>query len=282
MILRKINNEIDELRQELENNNKLGLFNNPSVEYMEAIKNKISLKINSYMNRQYKKYSSYFQTNFRRNFLNIKNKKIYKTNIGLKTFKLSDLSPEFEKAYKTANLLSLSLIKSQNDENMRKLQNRFLDWITLKTLNDDKAKLIEMTKIPSNSKRVKFLLKDQSNKVSSNLDNIIADKYQAICFQWKIRNNDRVVGKPGGLYPKATNPKIHGDHWIRKDKFYYYPDNEYVKKGYIDKSKFEGSVNDIQDGRPGIPIGCQCYSVNYYELIDIPKELLTKKGLENI
>lgn len=275
-------NEIEQLREDLKENERLGLFNNPSVAFLEKIKSLIAAKVSSYMNKEFEKYSLFFQTNFRRNFLNARNNSIFKTNVGLKSFRLKDLNPEFEKAYKAANFLSLSLIKTQNDENMRKLQNRFLDWVTLKSMNDNKSDLLEITKIPKNNKRVLFILKDQTNKIASNLDNIIADKYDAICFQWKTRNNDRVVGKPGGLYPKATNPKMHGDHWARRDKFYYYPNNEYVKKGYIKTSKFAGSVNDFEDGRPGIPIGCRCYSVNYYELIDLPRELLTEKGLKQI
>lgn len=275
---RKEKNEIQTLRDELYELKEKGYFKNPAEAFINELKEKINQKTKDFMDRRLKKYYNYFTSNFKRDFLKHK-RNCKNNNIGLRTYKLKDLDDDFLKAYKTRQELSLSLIKTQNDEVMLKLRRRFLDWMTLADTRN-KAFLKEMTAVPLQSKRVKFILKDQTNKLIGNMDNIIAEKYDAICFQWKTRNNNRVVGRPGGLYPKPTNPQMHGDHWGRRDKYFYYPNNEFVKKGYLNLSKFVSASDEIEDGLPSMPIGCRCYAKNIYELSDVPKELLSKKGLE--
>lgn len=263
---------IDKLKDDLKEMEKDGLLENSSPSFL----NKVFTKINKYVKIHYDKElrakNRYFLENFRRNFKS-KKKNIFDTHLGLATYKLSDLNNLFKKQYEAQINASLGLIRTHNDENMLKLKRRFYDWVTLKNTGDDKEKLRKMVELPKD-KKTKFLLKDQTNKLAAGIDNIIANHYKPIAFQWKTRNDNKVVGKPGGVNPKVTDPKIHGDHWARKDKFYYYPNNEYVKKGYLNLNNFAGSINNIKDGMPGIPIGCRCYAKFIYALEDLPKNLI--------
>ncbi|HDZ5024824.1 TPA: hypothetical protein RTG57_001780 [Campylobacter jejuni] len=193
-------------------------------------------------------------------------------HVGLSTYKLSDLNLDFKKQYKSQLVYSLNLIKSQNEENLNKLKNRFYDWVNLKTVGDDKVKLQSLTKLPRSDKKIRFILKDQTNKLSASMDGLVADRYNPIAFQWKTRNDNKVVGKPGGKYPGKGVPGIHGDHWARKDQYYYFEKNENVK--FLNVSKFKGKASDIKDGMPGIPIGCRCYAKFIYTLEDLPKDLV--------
>ena len=272
---------IKQLQKELAELRKNGQLRNMDPWKLEALKRKVNEAVESYVRQRFNAYENFFTTQFRRNYLYQKQNRLLENNIGLKSYKLNQLNPKFEQAYKAANWASLNLIKSQGEDVKNKLKHRFYDWITLSAVGQDKAKLREMTKVPKSEGRVKFILKDQTNKIAANMDNIIAKEYQAIAFQWKTRNDNRVVGKPGGINP-GKGSKQHGDHWSRRDKWYYYPNTWATKGSFLNKDKFAGCVTDITDGLPGQPIGCRCRAKNYYELIDLPKELLSDRAKKEI
>lgn len=210
-----------------------------------------------------------------------------KNNVGLKGWRIEELRPEFRDQLKQRIDYSLSLIKTQSQENMLKLENRFRNWINLKTLGvGDKTTLKQAVGFEKehkkNKKHLKFILRDQTMKLASSYDEIVANHYDAICFIWKTRKDNRVSGNPAGKYPKADlNSKTHGNHYIRQGRYYFYENSWAIKQGLINKSKIE-LVSSLKDGMPGKPIGCRCYATNLYELTDIPKQLLSKKGLEYV
>lgn len=267
---KKRRNSLEVLRDALLESKDDGIYDNPS----QSLLNKTSIRIRAVLKKVFKielnKTSKFFSSNFRKAYLITKKpSNILSRNVGLKAYTLESLNEDFKKTYKTMLSHNLGLIKTQNAENMLKLENRFVNWVTSKSV-DDKKDLKNLVKLPNN-KRIKFILKDQTNKLTSNFDEIVATKYGAIAMQWKTRSDNRVVGKPGGLYPGKGSTK-HRDHWSRKDKFYYYPSNPVNKS--LNLSKFEGSVDTLKDGLPGQPIGCRCYARYYYDLDDLPKELV--------
>lgn len=265
-------NPLQKLLNNLKEKDKDGLFAQASANYLEKQNAEINARLKEIQKANLAKHSRLFNTNFRRNFKSIVKDDIYKHNVGLSSYKMKDLSPKFEKEYRKANLLSIERIKQHNADFFIKLKLRFVNWIS-----GNKEALGDTLKMP-NDKKTLFLLRDQTAKISANLDNIIATEYEAIAFQWKTRNDKRVAGKPGGLYPNADkNSPIHGDHWSRRNKWYYYKNSWAVKKGLLNLSKFAGAAEDIPDGLPATPIGCRCYAANYYELNDLPKELVKVK-----
>lgn len=269
---KKPRTELEVLRDDLDEMRKDGLFDNPSPSFMQKMQSRISLVLKNTFKKLWNKESRWFTSSFRGNYLDYK-KSLQIRNVGIKGYKLEDLNPIFANLYKTRLQSSLDLIKTQNQENLLKLKRRFLDWTTQAEFRN-KEDLKEATKLPSN-KRTRFILRDQSNKMSASLDNIVAEKYGAICFEWKTRNDNRVTGKPGGLYPKINDDSPnHGDHWSRRGKFYYYSNLPQEVKDKLNLKNFAGSDKSLKDGVPGVPYGCRCWGKNYYDIDDLPEELV--------
>lgn len=269
---KKSKNEIEKLRDELNEMKQDGLLSNPSPSFTEKLNTKIRQGIVKYYKKKLAKQNIWYSSMFRQNYLQSK-KALLQRNVGIKGYKINDLNSLFASAYKFRLQSSLALIKTQNDENMAKLTNRFLNWVTAADFNN-KESLQEATKIPS-SKKTRFILRDQSNKMSAALDDIVAQHYRAIAFEWMTRNDNRVSGKPSGLYPKVDDESTkHGDHWSRKGKFYYYTNAPLRSKRKLNLKAFAGSDKSLKDGMPGTPIGCRCWAKNYYDIEDLPQELL--------
>lgn len=249
-----------------------GALDNPNATLLQ----RIQAQIKAYSKEFFSKYNARecrdYSSAFRKGFLNAtKREALLKHNKGLQSYHIKDLSPKFEREYRKRIEESLALISTQNEENMQKLRHRLLNWVTQP--NQDKT-LAQLTKIPTN-KRTRFILRDQNNKLESALDSIIADNLGAIAMQWKTRNDARVVGNPSGKYPKVTNPKMHGNHWQRKDQFYI------IDKRIRPYVKFK-EIADFEDGGAGIAIGCRCYCNYFYDLRDLPRDQLTQKGIDYV
>lgn len=270
---------LKELIAELKEKNKDGLLRDPSPSYSLKLEKDINSSIKEVVRSLYRGDFDFFSVRFRKAFKKIK-KEIPKRNVGIASYKLKDLNPKFEKAYKVASLNSLRLIKTQNEETMVKLRRRFADWMSVQNSGGKNIKLEEKDILPD-SKHMRFILRDQTNKLSANIDNIVAKEYEAIAFQWKTRNDNRVVGKPGGKYPDTNKQdKTHGNHWDRRDKFFYYAATWATKAKLLELDEFVSSNRAIPDGMPGVPIGCRCWAKNYYRLADLPAELISERGKE--
>lgn len=271
--MKRQNNPIVELRKYLNNQKDLGIFDNPSEELITQTSFTISDKVSRFFRNLLDRNEKYLTSHLKRKFFSYK--KNFTKRHRVKVFNQSQLNPILFNRFKSQRLLALELIKTQNEENMQKLKRRFIDWVILKDVGDNKQTLIEMTKIPSN-KHIKFILKDQTSKMINSFDKEVSDFYGgALAFQWKINNDNRVVGKPGGKNPKVTNPDMHGNHWHRRDKWYYNPEKKsYLKSHNVDLDKFEGDYNSNKDGMPGMPIGCRCWAYYIYDVDDLPKNMI--------
>lgn len=238
-------------------------------------KNLMKSSTNLFNSALFKTYYRYVKTDFK------------KQNRGLKGWRLYDLKSDLRAELSERLGFSLNLIKTQTNSNMSKLEDRFLNWVSLRTQGvGEKVSLKKAIALESESKKaknhIKFILKDQTNKMTSAFDEIVANKYDAICFIWNTRRDKRVVGNPSGRYPEANkSSKIHGDHYSRQGEYYFYPNSWAIKQGLINKSEVN-LTTDLDDGMPGKPIGCRCYAENLYELADVPKKFLSKKGEEYI
>lgn len=265
-------NPISELKSELAEYARLGLFENADSKFIEKINARIDLRLQMYFKSLLKRRNSYFKTYFRRGFNNYKKHVLDRHK--LRSFKLSDLNPIFARNFKAQSEISLSLISNRTQEDVLKLKNRFIDWVTLKQVGGDHARLSEMIKLPKD-KHTRFLLKDQLNKMVSHFDREISEYYGgALAFQWNTMGDKRVVGDPAGLYPKAYNKETHGNHYARAGKWYYNPSKKAFLQKHTHISKFADSYNGITDGMPGIPIGCRCYAYYIYDLRDLPKNMV--------
>lgn len=216
-------------------------------------------------------YKSYTLTGFQKN------------NKGLKSWRAGELKPLFRKQLRARINDSLMLIKTQNSSRMSILESRFLNWLEIKqqdsTTSTSLREMMQVDKtIRKTDKHYNMILSDQTRKMISSFDNIVAEHYKAIGFFWKTRQDNRVVGNPAGKYPKSTVNKMHGDHYERANKFYFYKNNWAINKKLINTKHKDFAYAEFDDGLPGQPINCRCYAYNIYDISDIPQKFLNTKN----
>ena len=208
-----------------------------------------------------------------------------KTNKGISKLKLSDLRQDFKKELDKKITISFNLIKNKENEIKQKLASRFINWLTIDSeevrgKTTSKQSLLNFLDFAKENEiaeeHAKFILKDQTRKMVCAFDLLIAEANGAIGGFWKNRGDRRVVGNPNGFYPQGN--KTHNDHWNRDGVFYIYKDGWAYQKGYVKGSLYE----NLEDGGVGVAIGCRCRMENVYDLRDVPKEILTKKGKEAV
>lgn len=235
------------------------------------------------------------KSKFRKEYLEYKRTGYKRYLHGVKAYTIEDLSPEYRKQVQNAVDNSIALIKTQKKEFIEVVQNRIRNWATIPTpetrgeIPGEKKpietvfnQLIKST--PSRydtDEHRDMILRDQSRKLVSAMNSITANSAGAIGFIWHNRRDNRVVGRPGGLWPKPS--KLHGNHWNREGVFYILSDSWAIKRGLLKKTK--GIIFDINipDGIPGTAPDCRCYAEYIFILSDIPKkytDCITKKGHE--
>ena len=218
-------------------------------------------------------------------------KGVFRAAPTLQKYKIEDLKPDFKKELESRINVSLSYIKTQDQNTIEEIKNRLMNFASIPHPNKDLKELeydfwndVIPEKAKKNYKTSKWqnmIIRDQQHKLVSNMTYITAMKNNAIGFIWKNRKDIRVVGNPSGLYPSGN--KMHNDHWKREGKLYLFRDSAALKKGLIKKTKDVQYADEIEDGLPGIPINCRCTMRLIYRLYEIPaeyKSIITKKGLE--
>lgn len=83
----------------------------------------------------------------------------------------------------------------------------------------------------------KLIAVDQTNKLHGMVESTRQQMLGIEEYYWRTARDSRVVGTPGGLYPKAT--KLHGNHYEREGVIYRWD-------------------SPPDDGHPGWPIRCRC------------------------
>lgn len=218
-------------------------------------------------------------------------KGVFRVAPTLQKYKIEDLKPDFKKELESRINVSLSYIKTQDQNTIEEIKNRLMNFASIPHPNKDLKELeydfwndVIPEKAKKNYKTSKWqnmIIRDQQHKLTSNMTYITAMKNNAIGFIWKNRKDIRVVGNPSGLYPSGN--KMHNYHWKREGKFYLFRDSAALKKGLIKKTKDVQYADEIEDGLPGIPINCRCTMRLIYRLYEIPaeyKNIITEKGKE--
>lgn len=245
-----------------------GSLNSPSPTFFNKLNSKISGVVENLYVKSWNNLFHYrFNPPFRKSFYKQKHK--IKRELGVRGYRLNELTKEFADIYKNAQTAALSLIKSQSSKNMDALKARLINWVSNEQVRN-KEKLKSYVKLDKN-KWLNTILRDQVGKMTASMDLATARHFKAVAFQWLTHNDDRVVGKPGGINPKGN--EMHGNHWVRKDKWYYYSDRkDLLIEAGIRLSDFDGSTDDLmkKDGLPGMAINCRCVARNIYRVQDLP------------
>ena len=218
-------------------------------------------------------------------------KGVFRAAPTLQKYKIEDLKPDFKKELESRINVSLSYIKTQDQNTIEEIKNRLMNFASIPHPNKDLKELeydfwndVIPAKVKKNYKTSSWqnmIIRDQQHKLVSNMTYITAMKNDAVGFIWKNRKDIRVVGNPSGLYPSGN--KMHNNHWKREGKLYLFRDSAALKKGLIKKTKDVQYADEIEDGLPGIPINCRCTMRLIYRLYEIPaeyKSIITEKGKE--
>lgn len=169
-------------------------------------------------------------------------------------------------------LASANLIKLNREEAIQKTLRRFSGWSTSipkggsdavnrRATNKEIRKAL--TGLPFVERRV---LIDQGHKLTASINEIIAKDGQALAGRW--RSNWR---QPGYDYRE--------DHKERDDQVYAVRGSWALDKGLI-KPGPAGYYDEVTAVAEE-PF-CRCYVVWLYNLRDLPKEMLTRKGADEL
>lgn len=102
--------------------------------------------------------------------------------------------------------------------------------------------------------RAKVLARDQTAKMNTSISAIRQKDIGIDMYIWRTVQDERVVGKPGGLYPKGT--KLHKNHYIMEGKCCRWDDPNVYS---TDNGKtWKQRTQNMPHNHPGDDIQCRC------------------------
>lgn len=112
---------------------------------------------------------------------------------------------------------NVDLIKSISQQHFAEVGQAVLDNYRGVPLPGDVSLTQRLQKIGGISKnRAKFIARDQTGKLTADLNQMRQADNGIEEYIWRNAGDNRVVGNPGGLYPKGN--RVHGNHWDREGK----------------------------------------------------------------
>lgn len=110
--------------------------------------------------------------------------------------------------------------------------------------------------------RAKVIARDQTAKMNTS---ITAARQQAIgidMYVWETARDERVVGKPGGLYKKPS--KLHRNHYIMQGKVCRWDDPTVYSD---DRGKtWKKRTQEMPQNHPGQDIMCRCRTAPFVDI----------------
>lgn len=195
-----------------------------------------------------------------------------KMHPGVARFTLEKLQPILRAELNRRILASADLIKLNRQQAIAKTLQRFSGWASSVPAggSDTVDKVEEKTRVrkalaslPFEERRV---LIDQGHKLAASINAVIAQGGQAIALKW--RSNWRQLGYD---YRK--------DHKDRDGQIYLLRGNWATKAGLVKQGE-AGYYDEIT--AVGEEPFCRCHAVYIYNIRDLPEEMLTPKGKEEL
>ncbi len=157
-----------------------------------------------------------------------------KRSLGVDFARIVD-SPVIGEQLATARLQNAALIESIPTEHFGKVVQAVADNYDGTLSGSLSERLTELN--GGHRNRAKLIARDQTAKLSTSLSRIRQQEAGIESYIWRNSQDERVVGNPGGLYPKGN--RRHLNHWDREGNEYRWDDPP-------------------SDGHPGQPIQCRC------------------------
>lgn len=168
-------------------------------------------------------------------------------------------------------MANASMIKLNREQAIDKTLQRFSGWASSVPVGG--SKVIKKSEVINNIKKTAKQLKfetrrreiDQGHKLIAAINDIVAVNNGAIASMWHSHWR-----RPGYDY--------RVDHKERDKKIYVIRNGWAKKEGLINKG--DGYTDEIT--QPGEEVYCSCYYEYVYSLSDLPSEMLTKKGKQEL
>jgi len=199
----------------------------------------------------------------------ITRKGILRFNPGVEDYMLRKATPKLREQLAQRIVAAAQLIKLNRDEQIALTLRRFSGLATsipkggtdLLKSREIKEKLTKpLTSLPFRDRRV---LIDQGHKLTASLSEIVAQEDGAIAGIWHS-------------HWRESGYDYREDHKERDKQVYYVPDSWAMKQGFIKRVRGH-STDDIT--KPGEEVFCRCYYQWLYNLNELPRDALTKKGM---
>lgn len=198
---------------------------------------------------------------------------LMKRHHGISQFTLQNIKPKLRAELDRRILASANLIKLNREASIERTLQRFAGWATSipiggtdiqkrKDVKDDVRRGI--SGLPFEERRV---IVDQGHKLVSAVNHIVAKDGGAIAGIWRHVH----------LGPPAYQARP--EHVARDGDFFLLRDSWAVEQGLV---KTRGVTFTVDIEQPGEFVFCSCHYEYVYSLNDLPRELLTAKGLEEM
>ena len=188
-------------------------------------------------------------------------------NKDVSRYTVDRLKPKLRAELDRRIMASANLITYNRDECISNTLRRFEGWATsipkggskAVDRNEEKANIKKsLGKMSFEQRRVVI---DQTHKLISNINDIVAIDNGAIAAEWHS-------------HWRQPNYNYRKDHKERDDVIYVIKGNWASEKGFI--KAINGYTDDIT--MPGEEVYCRCNYKYIYNLRQLPQEMLTKKG----
>lgn len=205
--------------------NNINLITNLSDEYIKKINNAI---LDAFQNNKTASYLSNELTKINKEFSNGKTKKVFRTAEGkIIEFDLKEFNQKM--------LKDPAFIKR------------------IKALRGQEG----ITEIIRNTQsRSDLIARDQLSKLNGQVTKRRQQEIGLTIYKWNTALDERVRGRPGGLYPNARP-----SHWVLEGKFCSWGDStiyaDTLEEAIQEKWKKRSSIGAVEE-HPQIPINCRC------------------------
>lgn len=196
---------------------------------------------------------------------------VLKFHPGVSKFTLQNIRQKLRPELDRRIMASAGLIKLNRQEAIEKTVRRFSGWATsvpdggtdVNSFRETDADVRKsMQQLPFVARRVAI---DQGHKLVASINDIIATDQNAIAFKWHSRW-------------RQANYAYRKDHKERDDHVYAVRGSWAVERGLINKG--EGYTDDMT--APGEEVFCRCYAQYLYALRELPDDMITAKGREEL
>lgn len=192
---------------------------------------------------------------------------------GVSRFTLKEMTPKMQRELTQRINASADLITLNREASIRRTLQRFQGWATsiphggsetLSVAKETKLLRRSFASLPFEERRV---IIDQGHKLVSSVNSLIAEEGGAIAAiwhsHWRELNYDY----------REAHKKLDGEVFLLRDTW--------ATRGRLVKAP-ASRFSDSLPSQPAEEVFCRCYWQYLYALQDLPRDLLTAKGKEQI